>query len=87
MILVQLDTLLGYGLLGTIGVSASTIASALVGQPFPVVVPTIFAAAVVAAHHVRTNDSDTDDQLEDATDQDVRDAVGETTVATDGGEP
>ncbi|MBO4249524.1 hypothetical protein IL252_17085 [Halomicrobium sp. IBSBa] len=86
MILVKLDTLLGYGLLGTIGVSASTIASALVGQPFPVVVPTIFAAAVVAAHHVRTNDSD-DDQLDDATDQDVRDAVGETAVATDGGEP
>nr|WP_206039204.1 hypothetical protein [Halomicrobium mukohataei] len=73
-------------MLGTIGISASTIASALVGQPFPVVVPTIFAAAVVAAHHVRTNDS-ADDQLDDATDQDVRDTVGETAVATDGGEP
>ncbi|ACV46590.1 MULTISPECIES: hypothetical protein [Halomicrobium] len=79
MILVRLDTLLGYGLLGTIGVSASTIAAAVVGQPFPVVVPTIFAAAVVAAHHVRTKDSDpSDDQLDDAT----GDAPA---VATDGG--
>jgi len=57
---------MGYGLLGTIGISASTIASAIVGKPFPVVVPMLFAALAVAAHHVRTKDSD--DQLDDSPD-------------------
>jgi len=71
----KLDTLMGYALLGTIGISASTIASAIVGQPFPVVVPMVFAAAVVAAHHVRTKD--TGDQLDD---NDT-----ESTIVTDGG--
>ncbi len=44
---------MGYGLVGTIGVSSSTIASAVVGDPFPVVVPSIVAGAVVAGHHLR----------------------------------
>mgnify|MGYP007042728314 CR=1 FL=1 len=71
---------MGYGLVGTIGVSASTIASAVVGRPFPVVVPTVCAAVVVAVHHVKTKD--TDDQLND-------DGTTETetsTIVTDGGE-
>ena len=73
---------MGYGLLGTIGVSASTIASAVVGQPFPVVVPMLFAAAVVAGHHVRTKDTDdADDQL----DQPATDAEA-STIVTDGGD-
>ncbi|ELZ30588.1 hypothetical protein C475_00560 [Halosimplex carlsbadense 2-9-1] len=48
-----MDRTLGYGLVGTIGVSASTIASAIIGDPFPVVVPSIVAGAVVAGHHLR----------------------------------
>jgi len=72
---------MGYGLLGTIGVSASTIASAIVGQPFPVVVPVLFAAAVVAGHHVRTKDSD--DQLDEPA-TDGPDASPETTITANG---
>jgi len=80
----RLDTLMGYGLVGTIGISASTIASAVVGRPFPVVVPTVCAAVVVAVHHVQTKDTDpSGDQLE-ASDADVRDAV-ESTIVADGG--
>ncbi len=60
---------MGYGLTGTIGVSGSTIASAIVGDPFPVVVPTIAAGAVVALHHVRNRDAgagvEQDDDQED----------------------
>ncbi|WP_206039148.1 hypothetical protein [Halomicrobium mukohataei] len=76
----RLDTLMGYGLVGTIGVSASTVASAVVGKPFPVVVPTVCAAAVVAVHHVKTKH--TDDQLNDgeATDTET------STIVTDGGD-
>jgi len=77
---------MGYGLIGVIGISASTIASAIVGQPFPVVVPTICAAIVVAVHHVRTRDTDPDDDhVDGATDQEVSEAV-ESTIVTDGGD-
>ncbi|WP_135363855.1 hypothetical protein [Halosimplex halophilum] len=60
-----MDRTLGYGLVGTIGVSASTIASAVVGDPFPVVVPSIAAGAVVAGHHLRERRDARDAQLED----------------------
>jgi len=79
---VRLDTLMGYGLLGTIGVSASTIASAIVGKPFPVVVPILFAGIAVAAHHVRTKDSGDDQIDEPATDG--PDASPDTTITADG---
>lgn len=75
-----MDRILSYGLVGTIGISASTISAAIVGDPFPVVVPAIVAAAVIAAHHVRNRDD-----LEPATDQEVRANVEQ--VETDGGQP
>lgn len=79
----KLDTLMGYGLLGTIAISASTIASAVVGEPFPVVVPMLFAGFAVAAHHVWTKDTsypEPDDQLDDdATDRDTNDGVDRAT--------
>ncbi|MFC7138781.1 hypothetical protein ACFQMA_02880 [Halosimplex aquaticum] len=55
-----MDRLMGYGLTGTIGISGSTIASAIVGDPFPVVVPAIAAGAVIAGHHLRERRADRD---------------------------
>jgi len=78
-----MDRTLGYGLVGTIGVSGSTIASALVGDPFPVVVPAIVAGAVVASHHVRHRQADRDGAgVEQGDDQDddplgIKDQMGE----------
>ncbi|MDQ2073494.1 hypothetical protein RBH20_13200 [Haloarcula sp. H-GB4] len=73
-----MDRILSYGLVGTIGVSASTIASAVVGDPFPVVVPAIIAAGVIGAHQVKERDT-----AAGADDQDVRANVEQ--VETDGG--
>jgi hypothetical protein len=73
-----MDRTLSYGLVGTIGVSASTVASAIVGDPFPVVVPAIAAASVIGAHHVKERDT-----AAEADDQDVRTSVEQ--VETDGG--
>ncbi|WP_459192089.1 hypothetical protein [Halosimplex sp. J119] len=56
-----MERTLGYGLVGTIGVSGSTIASAIVGDPFPVVVPAVVAFAVIALHHLRQRQADADD--------------------------
>ncbi|EMA25303.1 hypothetical protein C442_02556 [Haloarcula amylolytica JCM 13557] len=64
--------------MGVIGVSGSTIASAVVGDPFPVVVPAIVAAAVIGAHHVKERDT-----TAGADDQDVRTSVEQ--VEADGG--
>ncbi|GGN92804.1 MULTISPECIES: hypothetical protein [Haloarcula] len=58
-----MERTLSYGLVGTIGVSASTIASAVVGDPFPVVVPALVGGAVIAGHHVRHRQQ-TSDQTE-----------------------
>jgi len=66
-----MDQTLSYGLVGTIGVSGSTIASAIIGNPFPVVVPTVTAGAVIAGHHVRQRQADRDDAgVEDEPEQD-----------------
>jgi len=73
-----MDRILSYGLVGSIGVSASTISAAIVGDPFPVVVPAIAAAGVISAHHVKERDTTTG-----ADDQDVRTSVEQ--VETDGG--
>ncbi|EMA20097.1 hypothetical protein [Haloarcula argentinensis] len=73
-----MDRTLSYGLVGCIGISASTIASAVVGDPFPVVVPAIVAAGVIGAHHVRERDT-----AAGADDQDVRASVEQ--VEIDGG--
>ncbi|QLH77189.1 hypothetical protein HZS55_07725 [Halosimplex rubrum] len=76
-----MDRIMGYGLVGTIGVSASTIASAIVGDPFPVVVPSIAAGALVAGHHLRERRDDqgagVEEPDEDDTDRvDVGDPLG-----------
>ena len=76
-----MDRIQSYVLTGTIGVGSSTIASAIVGDPFPVVVPAAVAGLGIAAHHVRERDRE-------ATDDDVRDAIGGVdAVETDGGRP
>ncbi|MBV0903909.1 hypothetical protein [Haloarcula salina] len=75
-----MDRILSYGLVGTIGVSASTISAAVVGDPFPVVVPAVAATGVIGAHHVRDRDD-----LEPASDQDVREHIEQ--VKADGGQP
>ncbi|EMA34382.1 hypothetical protein [Haloarcula japonica] len=73
-----MDRILSYGLVATIGVSASTIASAVIGDPFPVVVPAIVAAGVIGVHHVKERDT-----AAGADDQEVRTSVEQ--VETDGG--
>ena len=73
-----MNRILSYGLIGTVGVSASTIASTVVGDPFPVVVPAIVAAGSIGAHHVKERDT-----TSGADDQDVRTSVKE--AETDGG--
>ena len=73
-----MDRILSYGLVGTIGVSASTISAAIVGNPFPVVVPAIVAAGVIGAHHVRERDT-----TAGANHQEVRDSCEQ--VEIDGG--
>ncbi|SDW25060.1 hypothetical protein SAMN05443574_102130 [Haloarcula vallismortis] len=72
-----MDQILSYGLMGVIGVSASTIAAAVIGSPLPVVSPAVVAGGVIAAHHVREQETD------EASDQDVRDHVEQ--VEADGG--
>ena len=72
-----MDRTLSYGLMGVIGVSASTIAAAVIGDPVPVVSPAVLAGGIIAAHHVRQQETD------DATDNDVHASVEQ--VKTDGG--
>jgi len=72
-----MDRILSYGLMGVIGVSASTIASAVIGDPVPVVSPAVLAGGIIAAHHVRQQETDA------ATDDDVREHVEQ--VEADGG--
>ncbi|MBX0325579.1 hypothetical protein EGH21_21375 [Halomicroarcula sp. F13] len=61
-----MERTLSYGLVGTIGVSASTISAAVVGDPFPVVVPALVGGTVIAGHHVRHRHH-TDDNIEGQT--------------------
>jgi len=72
-----MDRILSYGLMGVIGASASTIAAAIIGSPLPVVSPAVLAGGIIAAHHVRQQETDA------ATDQDVRANVEQ--VEADGG--
>jgi hypothetical protein len=73
-----MDRILSYGLMGVIGVSASTIAAAVIGSPLPVVSPAVVAGGIIAAHHVHERED-----REDASDQEVRTNVEQ--VETDGG--
>ncbi|WP_336358494.1 hypothetical protein [Haloarcula sp. CGMCC 1.6347] len=72
-----MDRILSYGLMGVIGVSASTIAAAVIGSPLPVVSPAVVAGGVIAAHHAQQKDT------AGADDQEVRASVEQ--VETDGG--
>jgi len=71
------DRLLWYGLTGTVGMGATTIASAVVGDPIPVVIPAIIAFGSIALHHVRQRDAGESDADQEATDADVEQAVGD----------
>jgi hypothetical protein len=73
-----MDRILSYGLMGVIGVSASTIAAAVIGEPLPVVSPVVVAGGIIAAHHAQQKDTP-----DSATDQEVRANVEQ--VETDGG--
>jgi hypothetical protein len=73
-----MDRILTYGLMGVIGVSASTIAAAVIGSPLPVVSPAVVAGGVIAAHHAQQKDT-----TAGADDQEVRASVEQ--VETDGG--
>jgi len=59
---------LWYGLTGTVGMSATTIASAQVGDPLPVVIPALVAGAAVAGHHITERRAESDDQEDDRDD-------------------
>jgi len=72
-----MDRILSYGLMGVIGVSGSTIAAAIIGSPLPVVSPAVLAGGIIAAHHVRQQETDA------VTDNDVRTSVEQ--IETDGG--
>ena len=76
----QMDRLNSYVLTGTVGVGATTIAAAIVGNPVPVVIPAGLAAVGIGAHHMR--ETQTND-VEEAADADVREAVG---AVADGGD-
>ncbi|NHX40150.1 MULTISPECIES: hypothetical protein [Haloarcula] len=73
-----MDRILSYGLMGVIGVSASTISAAVIGSPLPVVSPAVVAGGVIAAHHAQQKDT-----AAGADDQEVRTSVEQ--VEADGG--
>lgn len=69
-----MDRILSYALVLTIGIAATTISAAVVGQPIPVFVPAVVGFLAVAGHHVFTRESNSDDR-------------GYTAVYTDGHGP
>jgi len=58
-----MDDLLSYLLVGTIGLGATTIASAIVGDPLPVMLPAVLAVLGVAGHYHQNRDA-TDDEAD-----------------------
>jgi len=72
-----MDRFFGYAGLLVLGLTGTTIASAVAGDPVPVVIPGVGAAVLVAMHHVITNERGNDQ--EDSAD-------GFTDVYTDGRE-
>jgi|AntDeeMinimDraft_5_1070356.scaffolds.fasta_scaffold02331_5 hypothetical protein len=56
-----MDDILSYLLVGTIGLGATTIASAVVGDPLPVVLPAMLAVLGVAGHYHQHRDADDDE--------------------------
>lgn len=64
-----MDRLNSYALTATVGVGATTISAALVGDPIPVVIPAAVAAVAIGGHHLRYDRADDVDQ-EDVDDVD-----------------
>ena len=80
-----------YATLLVVGLSGTTVAAAVVGQPIPVVLPAVGAGLLVAVDHVRRNRADRadaavldDDRADDPGGQPDT-ADGFTNVFTDGG--
>jgi len=66
-----MDRFFGYATLLVLGLTGTTISSAVAGDPVPVVIPGAGAAVLVALHHVVTNerdDGDLDDDRDGLTD-------------------
>jgi len=53
-----MDRFFGYAGLLVLGLTGTTIASAVAGDPVPVVIPGVSAAVLVAMHHIVTNERD-----------------------------
>lgn len=78
---------LWYGLTATVGMGATTIASAQVGDPLPVVVPALVAGGSIAAHHImeRRDEPAGELDLADPTDgQDLGDDLEDIDLDLDG---
>ncbi|WP_324664171.1 hypothetical protein [Haloarcula sediminis] len=58
-----MDRFFAYATLLVVGLSGTTVAAAVAGDPVPVVIPAVGAAVLVALHHVVTNERD--DGLDD----------------------
>ncbi|MBX0304737.1 hypothetical protein [Haloarcula salinisoli] len=66
-----MDRFFGYAGLLVLGLTGTTISSAVAGDPVPVVIPGVAAFVLVALHHVATNergDGDLDDNRDGLTD-------------------
>ena len=70
-----MDRILSYALVLTIGIAATTISAAVVGEPIPVFVPAVVGFLAVAGHHVFTRESSSNE------------SPGYTAVYTDGRGP
>jgi hypothetical protein len=57
-----MDRFFGYAGLLVVGLCGTTIASAVAGDPVPVVIPGVGAAVLVAMHHVATNERGDDQE-------------------------
>lgn len=57
-----MDRFFGYAGLLVVGLSGTTISSAVAGDPVPVVIPGVGAVVLVALHHVVTNERDDNDR-------------------------
>jgi|GEM_PF-1636339 len=61
-----MDDILSYLLVGTIGLGATTIAAAVVGDPLPVMLPAVLAVLGVAGHYHMHSDADQENDADQA---------------------
>lgn len=64
-----MDRFFGYAGLLVVGLSGTTVAAAVAGDPVPVVIPAVGAAVLVALHHVVTNERGDEGDLDDDRDK------------------